>query len=126
MEEDKTSSYTQNYTSAQSLLHGHTLLNRLVICLFIFYSIYIISGIVLLFFNPRLIVQFSIVEILFGWLSVIFGLFIKLPVVTSIAVIIDLLLCTAYLFSSDKFFLYWYGVLNCYFSPLSFLLILSI
>ena len=126
MEEVKTLSCIQNCENAQSLFRGHTLWNRIVKCLSFCAVIYIISGILILCLNPGLILQLSFVDCLFGWLYVIFGIFIKLPILTMVMTVITFSSFVAYLKSAEKLFLYLFGILYCYFSPLSFLLILSI
>ena len=126
MEEVKTLSFIQNCENAQSLFRGHTLWNRIVKCLSFCAVIYIISGILILCLNPGLILQLSFVDCLFGWLYVILGLFLKLPIFTIAMSVITLASFIAYLISSESFFLYLFGIFYCYFSPLSFLLVLSI
>ena len=126
MEEVKTLSFIQNCENARSLFRGHTLWNRIVKCLSFCAVIYIISGILILCLNPGLILQLSFVDCLFGWLYVILGLFLKLPIFTIAMSVITLASFIAYLISSESFFLYLFGIFYCYFSPLSFLLVLSI
>lgn len=126
MEEVKTLSCIQNCENAKSLFHGRTLWNRFIECISICAAVYIISGIFILCLNPSLILQLSFVDCLFGWLYVIFGMFIKLPILTMVMTVITLSSLVAYLKSAEKLFLYLFGILYCYFSPLIFLLILSI
>ena len=126
MEEVKTLSCIQNCENAQNLYHGHTLWNRFVECLTYCAVIYIISGILILCLNPSLILQLSVVDCLFGWLYVVFGMFLKLPIITIIMSVITFFLFIAYLIKSERLFLYLFGLFYCYFSPFSFLLILSI
>jgi len=126
MEEVKTLSCIQNYENAKSLFHGHTLWNRFIGCISICAAVYIISGIFILCLNPSLILQLSFVDYLFGWLYVIFGMFLMLPIFSTIMSAIALSAFTAYLICSERAFLYIFALFYCYFSPLSFLLILSI
>ena len=72
------------------------------------------------------ILQLSFVDCLFGELYVIFGMFLKLPILTIVMTVITLSSFVAYLKSAERIFLYLFGIFYFYFSPLSFLLILSI
>lgn len=126
MEEVKTLSCIQNCENAQSLFHGRTLWNRFIECFSICAAVYIISGIFILCLNPSLILQLSFVNCLFGELYVIFGMFLKLPILTIVMTVITLSSFVAYLKSAERIFLYLFGIFYFYFSPLNFLLILSI